>query len=176
MFACGALLGGSVDANLAEYEAEIAVKNALFLPRHRADAKALAQGSDDFSRVGLTEMQAQQRYGSPFVNVWEASCANSADLSGPVPLLQYCKIVCFQQQIVGIHLFGEASFELAQSLSGMIGRSIHALNSVAFPSQGLRGVVMAAASEAATGTIWQVGHWRRDWAENWFNWRRSAQR
>jgi len=174
VFACGPLLGGSVDEGLAEYEAEVAVKNALFLPRHQADSKALAQGSDDFARVGLNERQAQQRYGASTICVWEASCANSSDLSGPVPLPQYCKIVCFQKQMVGIHLFGEGSFELLQVLTGMIGRPIYEINSVVFPSRGLLVLVKAVANKSAAGSRWQVGRWPRDWAENWFNWRRCS--
>ncbi|MEL6882827.1 MAG: hypothetical protein AAFP09_20045, partial [Cyanobacteria bacterium J06607_10] len=39
-------------------------------------------------------------------------------------------------------------------------------------AQSLSGLVRTAAQKA-TRSRWQPGNWRRDWAENWFNWRRS---
>lgn len=173
VFACGPLLGGSTHEALAEYEAKIAVKNALFWPTNQANYQVIGQGYSHFAKVGLTEAQAQQCYGKA-VQVWEASHANSADLSGLVPLPAYCKLVCRQNRLVGVHLFGTGAKDLMVPLAALIGRPIETLRKTGYlaAAPSLSDLIRLAASKSQS-VRWQIGHWRRDWAENWFNWRRS---
>jgi pyruvate/2-oxoglutarate dehydrogenase complex dihydrolipoamide dehydrogenase (E3) component len=67
IYGCGGSLGGYPLASISAYEAAIAVENALFWNRRRVDYRALPYGlwtQPEIGRVGLTEPQAQKRYGS----------------------------------------------------------------------------------------------------------------
>ncbi|MGB3296515.1 MAG: FAD-dependent oxidoreductase [Phormidesmis sp.] len=176
IFACGSILGGSLNSSLARYEAQIAVQNALFLPIQRVNYDSVAVGHHCFARVGLSEAQAQQRYGRA-TQVWTASSANSAGLSRLSPLPSYCKLVSVHDRLLGVHLFGEGASALIQPMAAMIGHPVRKLDSLqVFSTDGvahdLAGLVSLAGRQSQRSR-WQIGHWRRDWAENWFNWRRS---
>ncbi|MGC1307757.1 MAG: FAD-dependent oxidoreductase, partial [Phormidesmis sp.] len=177
VFVCGPVLGGTADEAIAEYEAKVAVRNALFVPNCWVDYEAIAQRHHRFASVGLTQMQAQQRYGGA-TQIWTASSANSTNLSQPDPSLLYCKLVCVNQRLSGVHLLGSGASELIYPLASMIGKPVKALTDTdRFPfssqtAQNLADLVRAAAGQSQQSR-WQVEHWRRDWAENWFNWRRS---
>lgn len=64
IYACGDAIGG-FHANISNYEASIALKNALFFPRFKVDYRRIpwAIFSDpQLARVGLTEVQARRIY------------------------------------------------------------------------------------------------------------------
>lgn len=66
IYACGDAIGGYQFANLANYEAKIALKNALFLPVFKVDYSSIPWAifsHPHLARVGLTEIQARNRYG-----------------------------------------------------------------------------------------------------------------
>ncbi|PZO56117.1 MAG: hypothetical protein DCF15_09375 [Phormidesmis priestleyi] len=153
----------------------IAVRNALFLPTSQVNYAAIPMGYHRFGRVGLTQAQAQRRYGNA-VRVWIASSANSADLSQANPLPSYCKLVCVKHRLMGIHLVGNGAQMLVPALALALNQPISALsqtlplNDVAVHD--LTDLVRIAA-EKSRQIDWQPHRWRRDWAENWFNWRRS---
>lgn len=70
IYACGDAIGGYQFANIANYEARIALKNALFFPVFKVDYHSIpwAIFSDPpIARVGLTETQARRQYGSDVV-------------------------------------------------------------------------------------------------------------
>ena len=177
VFVCGPILGGVMDEAIAQYEAKVAVRNALFVPNCRVDYGAIAQEHHRFASAGLTESQAEQRYGGA-TQIWTASSANGTDLSQLDPSPLYCKLVCDNQRLLGIHLLGSGASELIYPLVALIGEPVSVLTDVnSFPfssqtAQNLAGLVRSAASQSQQSR-WQIGHWRRDWAENWFNWRRS---
>jgi len=65
IYACGDVIGGYQFASIANYEARIALKNALFFPVFKVDYRSVpwAIFSDPvLARVGLTETQARRRY------------------------------------------------------------------------------------------------------------------
>ncbi|MEB3179551.1 MAG: NAD(P)/FAD-dependent oxidoreductase, partial [Nostocaceae cyanobacterium] len=65
IYACGEVMGGYPFANLANYEAKIALKNALFLPISAVNYASVPWGifSDPMlAQVGFTETQAKRRY------------------------------------------------------------------------------------------------------------------
>lgn len=64
IYACGDAIGGYSLTNVANYEAAIALKNALYFPRHHVDYSSipwLIFGAQ-LARVGLTETQARHCY------------------------------------------------------------------------------------------------------------------
>ena len=65
IYACGDLLGGYNLPNIAEYEAKIAIKNALILPIHQINYHPqpyLLPTNPSIVRIGYTETQARQIY------------------------------------------------------------------------------------------------------------------
>ena len=175
LFACGSVLGGSTSIRLAEYEAKIAVENALFLPTKRTDYESVVRGYGRCACAGLTQAGAEKRYGRE-VRVYVASDSSSTDLSATAPPPVYCKLVCAGDRLVGIHLLGRLSDNPAEDLVCLIakqlGKSVSGLDSGSLSSEKLIGLI-AKSSGQLRQSRWQVEQWRRDWAENWFNWRRS---
>lgn len=177
VFACGPLLGGSADQGLANYEADLAVKNALFLPKYSVDEVDIVQQTSQFAQAGLTEDQAQQRYGKS-IRVWATSCADSADLSGCVLSQSFCKLVCCENSLVGIHLFGAGASEVVQGWSRALGKNLKNRSDFSsFPcDDSSLGDLVCSTIGKSHQDLWQINDWRRDWSENWFNWRRSSQK
>ncbi|MGD1863783.1 MAG: FAD-dependent oxidoreductase [Phormidesmis sp.] len=180
VFACGSLIHGqSVGDATSQAEAQIAVWNALFVPNRRVEYSSIPHSYHRFARVGLTPRFAKEDY-SPTgdYTVFTASSGNSTDLSRSMPLPSYCKLICKRGRLQSIHLLGDGADQLAVSLAAVIGQPIYQLLSFAerIPAppvaEGLASLVLTAANQSQQ-TRWQPRHWRRDWAENWFNWRRS---
>lgn len=171
LFACGSVLGGSTNASLAEYEAHLAVRNALFLPTRKVNYEKVVSGCGRYARVGLTQAEATHRYGEA-VRVQVASDANSLDLSRVDPMPEYCKLVFASDRLVGVHLLGEGAAGLASLLAKSIGQSLTSVARRQFSSQRLERLFVDCVGRSQQSQ-WQPGRWRRDWAENWFNWRRS---
>ena len=70
IYACGDAIGGYQFANIANYEAGIALKNALFFPKFKVDYRSIPWAiftQPQLARVGLTEVQARRIYGSDVV-------------------------------------------------------------------------------------------------------------
>ena len=172
LFACGPAIDQSVNAHSAEYETRLAVKNALFLPQENVDYRAVVQGYDRYTCVGMTEAKAIRQYGIVKTQVLTASSAGSTDLSRVSPLPMYCKLVVVSDRLMGVHLLGEGAEGLACLLSKWVGKPLTDLDDGSLSGQGLVKLV-AECVVRSRQSLWQIGHWRRDWAENWFNWRRS---
>ncbi|MEM9150411.1 MAG: FAD-dependent oxidoreductase [Cyanobacteria bacterium P01_F01_bin.3] len=178
IFACGSVRHkGFVEDSVAQSEAQTAVWNALFVPNRKVLHHVVPHSHHRFARVGLTPRFAKEGY-TPTgdYSTMTASTANSADLSQPLPLPEYCKLICKKGRLQSVHLLGDGAAQLAELIPGMIGKPIHQLlnsSTQTLPvTKGLARLIHIAASKSHQ-TQWQPGHWRRDWAENWFNWRRS---
>lgn len=66
IYACGSLGGGYRLPHLAQAEATVALKNALFWPKFEIDYRPIPWAiftEPNFASVGLSEAQARQRYG-----------------------------------------------------------------------------------------------------------------
>ncbi|MBD2613044.1 NAD(P)/FAD-dependent oxidoreductase [Nostoc punctiforme FACHB-252] len=65
IYACGDVIGGYDFANIANYEAKIALKNALFFPRLKVNYRCIPWALFSvpvMAQVGLTEAQAQRQF------------------------------------------------------------------------------------------------------------------
>lgn len=181
VFACGSVLGGLDHSALAALEAETAVHNALFWPRRTIQYQTFpysSQTQPPVGRVGLTEVQARQRYGGE-VQVLTASAANAASLNAEIPHPSFCKLICLENgRLLGAHLLGVGAGEVAYGLALWLksGTSVDRLPSrwahFEALSPTLTSLLQRAVSQRRQAR-WQIGSWRRDSAENWFNWRRS---
>jgi pyruvate/2-oxoglutarate dehydrogenase complex dihydrolipoamide dehydrogenase (E3) component len=180
VFACGSLLQGrATDETTAQHEAQIAVWNALFIKTRKVDPGSIPYSHDRIARAGLTPRFAQVGRTPPDgYTVWVASSPNSADLRRVSPSPSYCKLICDRDRLQSIHLFGDGASELIGPLALMLGKPVSNLIgatkglAVQSSAEDLNSLVQIAASQSIQSQ-WQLGQWRRDWAENWFNWRRS---
>lgn len=185
IFVCGSLTDGfPMHEAMAVAQARLAIQNALFLPTARRRHTIVSEDYDRFGRVGQAPKFAiegraprgDERFHFGSANdwqVWTASSSNSASLSQVSPGPLYCKLICYEKRLQSIHLVGEGAGELlAGPMAGMIGRPIKFVQSQLPGTGGLVDVV-GEAVRRSQHSKWQPGQWRRDWAENWFNWRRS---
>ncbi len=110
IYACGDVIGGYNCPNIAQHEAKIAVKNALFLPLYEVNYNYLPYTiftEPNLARVGLTEKQARQLYGDNL----EIINTNFQDLKltylddNSMGLIKI--ILSKQGEILGCHLVGE---------------------------------------------------------------------
>ena len=65
IYACGDVIGGYSGANISNYEAKVAVNNALLLPKLKVNYQSIPWGtytSPQIAQVGFTENQATQIY------------------------------------------------------------------------------------------------------------------
>jgi pyruvate/2-oxoglutarate dehydrogenase complex dihydrolipoamide dehydrogenase (E3) component len=116
LYACGSILGGYSLLDLAQYEATVAVKNALFWKQHRVNYQTVPvviATEPTLARVGLTEAQAQQRQLS--FQVLRQSYQETQQGQLQQQTSGWCKlIVANNRQILGAHIVGTAAAELIQ--------------------------------------------------------------
>ncbi|MEL7070406.1 MAG: FAD-dependent oxidoreductase [Cyanobacteria bacterium J06581_3] len=180
VFACGSCLHSqAISDRTARYEAQVATWNALFIKNKKIDDSSTPQSYNRIARAGKTPRFAiEGRSPTDGYTIWSASSANSADLRRVSPSPSYCKLICKHNRLQSIHLFGDGASELIEALALTLGKPIRYMSGKAkgLPMQAsadcLTDLVRTAASQAIQSQ-WQPGQWRRDWAENWFNWRRS---
>ncbi|NEP37614.1 FAD-dependent oxidoreductase, partial [Moorena sp. SIO3B2] len=70
IYSCGKMAGGYPCGHIAQYQASIALKNALFFPCFKVDYHGIpwtVLTEPQLARVGLTEVEARKRYGK---NLW----------------------------------------------------------------------------------------------------------
>ena len=120
IYACGDVLGGYSLPHIAQYEANIALKNALFLPWFKKDYAYLPWAiftQPSLARVGMTENQARQRYGEQLTIVRQyGKKTTQAQISGNTTGL--CKFLIRPNgEIVGAHLVGENAAELVSAIA-----------------------------------------------------------
>lgn len=174
IYACGEGLGGYANPALDRYEADTALRNALFFPTHSVDYRAVptAMFTDpQFVRVGLTKAKAQSLYGATVREVKQS-------LNG-LPKAQirqdtgFCKLVTLQSgEIVGAHCIGAEASEWIGSIALAMQHSIKlpALACSPHLSPTLAEVIQQSAQN------WQAysrPKWQQNLLETWFDFTRS---
>ncbi len=177
VFACGPVLGGYWAEATDFQDVPIALRNALYLPWRRLTALnrvgwlATVPG---FARIGMTAAQAQRWYG-PDAQVVQVPFgeAIAAHLGGDIT--GFCRwIVHRDGRLLGVQLCGPQARELMQTMALMVQPPLRLQQLEHLPHlpHGY-GELLTSLVAAWHQQRWQPGTWRRDWAENWFNWRRS---
>jgi pyruvate/2-oxoglutarate dehydrogenase complex dihydrolipoamide dehydrogenase (E3) component len=110
IYACGS----AAAPHLSRYEAAVAVKNALFFPWFRLDARCLPQvifTHPPLARVGMTEGQARQRYGRAVFTAQQSyKIMPQAQILGETT--GFCKLVAHRNgKILGAHAVGAEAGE-----------------------------------------------------------------
>lgn len=152
IYACGGVAGGYPFLNLAQYEAEVALKNALFFPLHTVDYQPIPcifLTRPPLARVGLTEAQARERYGEKVIVIQEYFKTNlSSIIQGKITGL--LKIVVHENgEILGGHILGNHAEEMVSIFAIAIARKIKMkqLLSVSFPSPSISEIIAKAVQQ-----------------------------
>ncbi len=115
IYGCGAVVGGYNLPHVAEYEAEVAVKNALFLPTRQVDYASIPWvlfTQPQVARVGMSASQARSRYGDKVI-VISHSYKHLAQAQLTSSTTGLCKLVAHPHgRILGAHLVGKDAGEL----------------------------------------------------------------
>ncbi|HEY9652848.1 MAG TPA: FAD-dependent oxidoreductase [Coleofasciculaceae cyanobacterium] len=127
IYACGDVAGGSQFAHIAQYEASIALKNALFAPLFKVNYQGIPWAiftDPQLARVGLTEAQARLRYHKDvFVARHYFKTLDKAQLLGKTT--GFCKIVGRQNgEILGASIVGPEASELIGTIAFAIQHKI----------------------------------------------------
>ncbi|NEP63050.1 MAG: NAD(P)/FAD-dependent oxidoreductase [Symploca sp. SIO2G7] len=173
IYAVGGGLGGENRAELTQQETAIVLNNALFKRRHVMRYDTVCYSINLLSPIGhwgLTERQARWRYGSR-VELFQASSLPMDAVHAAQ--LNFCKLITVGPQLLGVHLMGKGASILAAALGKTTTiKTLSQWTLERFQSGTLQEAIYQA-SERWQNRHWREGSWRRDWAENWFNWRRS---
>lgn len=178
IFAAGSVLGGLHHGAVARHEAHTALHNALYLPTRKVSWRQLPYSlgtTPELGCVGLTEREARQQYGSQ-VQAFSMPISASVKAHLLATATGFCKLVAHQNgTLLGASLIGPQAGELVQGLALLIDSPQAMTRIAAFPAipYTLTELLMQTAQQWQQQR-WQPGQWRRDWAENWFNWRRSS--
>lgn len=173
IYACGDALGGYSQAH-AQYEAAIAVRNALFIATtktNRLTVPFTLLTDPPLARVGLTEAQAKRRYGRS-LHIVKQTVKSVAKAQLLDQTTGFCKLlVRYNGEIVGAHWVGAGADEGIGAIALAMTQRLR-LNDLAHVT----------AAPAYSAVIQQAAHqWQcqqvnprwQDWAEAWFNFRRQ---
>lgn len=178
IYACGAVLGGYEMPAIARQEALIAVENALFWHRRRIDYGTLPYDlptEPAMARVGLTEPQARRRYSETDLYICRQSLYDNPKAQWLESTTGFCKLMAHRKgQILGAHGVGPDANEWVQTMAWLMSQKTPWTAIANHPTlpHSLNDILRQTAQQWERDR-WQPGQWRRDWAENWFNWRRS---
>lgn len=120
VYGCGSVAGGYPFSHLAQYEARIAVKNALFWPWLTINYSSIPYGiftEPPLARVGMTEAQARKRYGEKISTIQHYyKTVAQAQILGETA--GFCKLVVRRNgEILGAHLVGAEAGELIGAIA-----------------------------------------------------------
>ncbi|MEH2321602.1 dihydrolipoyl dehydrogenase family protein [Nostoc sp.] len=116
IFACGDVIGGYDFANIANYEAKIALNNALFFPRLRVNYRSIPWAMFSvpmLAQVGLTEAQAKRQFGRDQVLILRQYFKTVAAAQLRDETTGMCKLIVLRNgEILGASILGSESGEL----------------------------------------------------------------
>jgi pyruvate/2-oxoglutarate dehydrogenase complex dihydrolipoamide dehydrogenase (E3) component len=119
IYACGDVIGGYQFTHVAGYQANIVLKNALFLPVIKADYRVIPWATftdPELARVGLTEQEARERYGND-IHVVKQEFADVDRAQAEAATKGFAKIITKRNgEIIGAHLVGPSAGELIHEI------------------------------------------------------------
>lgn len=173
VYGAGGSLGGENRPELTHQETTVALANALWGRRCSMRYEQAFYSIDFLSpiaRWGLTERQASICYGDT-VQIFQAACLPST-ATHPAQT-NFCKLITLDGRIVGVHLMGQGARTFVATLGRRPTMAMLYQRIGDFTPNSLGDAIYQAVDQWQQGR-WREGQWRRDWAENWFNFRRSC--
>ena len=114
IYACGDLIGGYNLPNVAQYEAKVVIKNALFFPWYKVNYHTIPWSISTqlgLARVGLTEKKAKQKYKRIYVvRQYFNNIAQGKILDNNPGMFKL--LINSQGEILGCSIFGDRAAEL----------------------------------------------------------------
>lgn len=177
IYACSDVYDGYQMPNLAKNEADIALKNALYLPVFKVDNRAIPRAiftDPQLARVGLMESQARSRYGSDVLVLRQYfKTVAKAQISGETT--GFCKIIVRRNgEILGACIVGSQAAEMIHSFALAVRQRMKVGAIASIPH------IWPSFSEIAgnTADVWnRQRHYSntrlQDFLEGLFNWRRG---
>ena len=161
IYACGDVIGGYNLPNIANHEARIAIKNALLFPKYQINYGVIPWGiltQPNFAQVGLTEMQAENRYGRNEILVLKQYFKTLVSAQLRDKTTGICKIIVRRNgEILGACLFGTQAKELINIIALAIAEKIKIKNLTNLSP------VYSSFSEIIEQTAWE---WNKQKLEN----------
>ncbi|AFY32644.1 NAD(P)/FAD-dependent oxidoreductase [Calothrix sp. PCC 7507] len=178
IYACGDVIGGYDFANVANYEARIALKNALFYPRLTVNYQCIPSAiftHPTLARVGLTEAQAKRRFQNEVLVLQHYfKTVTASQIQGQTTGI--CKFITLRNgEILGAEILGAQAGELINLIALAMSQKIkikHLANlSPVYPA--FAEIIEKVAKEWSqqklnNNVAWQefiegFFHFRRDW-------------
>ena len=123
IFAAGDVTGHFLFTHTAAYEASVVIRNALlFWPLvQKTDSRVVPWTTftdPEVARVGLTEAEAKEKFGSGGLRVYHTQFANNDRAQTEGEAKGFAKIICAgrKNQIVGAHIVGPHAGELVHEI------------------------------------------------------------
>ncbi|UKO96093.1 dihydrolipoyl dehydrogenase family protein [Nostoc sp. UHCC 0870] len=178
IYACGDVIGGYDFANIAQYEARIAIKNALFLPRLKVNYSNIPWAifsQPSLARVGLTQAQAQRRFERKEILVLRHYYKSVAAAQVESKITGICKLIVLRNgEIVGATILGTAARELINLIAFAMSQKIRVKHladlSPIYPS--FAEILEQTASEWSNQKLHSNLTWQ-EWLEGFFYFRRN---
>lgn len=178
IYAIGDVTGGYSFLNIAQYEAQIAIKNALFFPLLKTDYSYIPLvifTEPQIARIGMTEAQAKRRYGEE-VFIGEQYFKTNSQAIILDKITGYCKLIVRSNgEILGGCIVGEMAGELIGTLALAMSKKmkLKAITNLHFPSSTLSEIIPQTALElqrnllkqnkTLTNLLETLFIWRRSW-------------
>ncbi|NJR74729.1 MAG: NAD(P)/FAD-dependent oxidoreductase [Scytonema sp. CRU_2_7] len=128
IWACGDVIGGFEFANIANYEARIALQNALFFPRLKVNYRHIPWAvftNPMFAQVGLTEAQAKRQYSPDEVIVLRQFFKTLFAAQIQDETTGICKLIVLRDgKILGASVLGTQAIELIHVIALAIAQTI----------------------------------------------------
>ncbi|MFM7220000.1 MAG: FAD-dependent oxidoreductase [Nodosilinea sp.] len=179
IFACGPALGGYWAEVRDHQDVAIVLDNALYLPRRTVrwhHRQALLPTWPPLGRLGMTAAQAKAWYG-PAVTVLQAPLSGVVSSHLSDHTTGFCRWVVDQEgQLLGAQVIGPEADQILATLAMTLQHRLGLPDLAQIPRLPYSSSeILNQLLETWQQQRWQPGRWRRDWAENWFNWRRTRQ-
>ncbi len=184
IYACGDLIGGYSLPNIALHEANIVLKNTLFLSKFKINYFYIPWGiltQPNLARVGLTETKARQQYNGEIyiVKQYFKNIARS-QITGKITGL--CKLILNSDgTILGCTIIGDRATELINTIAVMIKHKIkltdnlmQGMTETEFPYiyPSFAEILQKTAIDFHCQKLQRNSRWQ-NWLETWFNLRRD---
>ncbi|MBD2345209.1 dihydrolipoyl dehydrogenase family protein [Anabaena subtropica] len=178
IYACGDVIGGYEFPHIANYEAKIALNNALFFPRLQVNYQCLPWAILSYptlAQVGLTENQAKRQFDKQEVLVLQHYYKSIAAAQLRNEITGVCKLVVLRNgEILGATIFGTEARELINLVALAMSQKISVKHlgdlSAVYPS--FSEILEQTAQEFIQQRFYGNGAWQ-DWLEGLFYLRRN---
>ncbi|MGB3403090.1 MAG: NAD(P)/FAD-dependent oxidoreductase [Microcoleaceae cyanobacterium] len=176
IYGCGDLAGGYPFEHIAAYEAEIALKNIMLLPRFKVNYLGIPWAiltQPQLGRVGLTEQQAKRYYGDKiYIHKQSLTHLSKAQLLGEIS--GFYQLICHRNgKILGASIISPQASEMIGIIALAIRQGLNVDAIAQLPQIGL--TLSEIHPKVAKGWQYSYHHkdsWKSDWIETLHQWRR----